>query len=217
MAPRPPPGLSLGGHGPPYLAIRISIAMKTGTPFENTIFTVQADSFQIASGKCDILDMSGSQILWATLLSFPYFPKIRVYEAKSRRTEILKVNRPREFGPMLEMYDYPVLDSISKSRIGTVRLTNDGWTLLDHSNQKMGYFNRVQELEDEIKLAVWHGYADDVRVCQLCQVVERDLGINLRITVDCSLDIQGQLDRRLTLSSVLVKMALEAAKFHTGL
>ncbi len=139
-----------------------------------------------------------------------------MYTGKSRRTQILKVDRPREFGPTSEIHDYPVLDSVSNSRIGTVRLTNYGWKLLDHSHQLIGYFNRVPVLEDGIKQGVWDGYVDDILVCQVSQVVKWDLGIDLKITVDCSLDPQGKLDRRLTLSSVLVKMALEASKRDTG-
>ena len=97
-----------------------------------------------------------------------------------------------------------------------MRLTNHGWKLLDHSHQQIGYFNRAPVLKDEIKQGVWDGYVDDILACQVFQVVKWDLGIDLRITVDCSLDPEGKLDRRLTLSSVLVKMALEASKRDTG-
>ena len=96
--------------------------MQTDSPFEHSIFTVQATSIQIARARCDILDESGTQILWAILIGFLAGVKIRVYVGKSGRIEILRINRPREFAPIAEMYDYPILDSISNIRIGTVTI-----------------------------------------------------------------------------------------------
>ncbi len=212
---------------------------QTDSPFEHSIYTVQADSIQIARARCDILDESGTQILWALLLGFLPGLKIRVYAGKSKRTEILRINRPREFGPLAEMYDYPIFDSMSNSKIGTVRLpkgrwklkpsekiyahlatpepsTMDDWMLLDHSDQKLGYFKGVPESDDKSKQNVWDMYVDDDRVCRVCEAVEWDFGTRLRITADCSLDTLGKIDRRLALSSVLVQMALRGEIMDMG-
>ena len=135
---------------------------------------------------------------------------------------ILEVNGPREFGPMSEVHDYPVLDSLSDSRIGTVRLSNDGWVLLNQSQQKAASFKGPSAIGDVVKPTVtvqrgglvptteglpaesWDGYVNEVHVCR---VVKLDAWYP-RISVDCSLDTRGMLDRRLTMASVLVKMAL---------
>lgn len=182
--------------------------MQAGTLFEHTIYSLQANHNQIAFGRCHVVDASGNPILWAVLLGFPSV-KIRVYLDKYSWTAILRVNRPREFGPMAEIHDYPVLDPIEKARIGTVRLTNDGWILLDQSHQRAGLFKQVQASESMPKHEIWDGYVDDVLLCQIHYL---DLGIDLKMTVDCSLDPDGKLDRRLTLSSALVRMALEVER-----
>jgi hypothetical protein len=214
--------------------------MQLYNPFDHSIFTVQADSIQITRARCDILDESGTEIFWAILIGFLAGVKIRVYAGESRRTEILRIDRPKEFGPMAERYDYPVIDFTNESRVGTVRLPEgswklkpsekiydfslehlkriamDGWILFNHQHEKVGYFKAVPESEDNCKQSVWDVYAGDDRVCQVSRVPERGFEKSLRITADCSIDVYGKLDRRLVLSSILVRMALEVEGMNQG-
>jgi hypothetical protein len=203
--------------------------MHAVSPFEHSIYIVQSGGLQMLRGRCEILDTWGNEILWATLLAFPGSPKIRVYAGRSEKNEVMKVNRPRTYGPMSENHDYAVLDSITNFRIGAVRLTNDGWTLHSQSHEKSGYFKQVCRSGDKfrpevtleqanlpiilegIPAEVWDGYAEDVHVCQVVKWHSKIL----RMTVDCSLDANRKLDRRLALSSALVQLAVEAEQYQS--
>jgi hypothetical protein len=202
--------------------------MQADTPFEHTIYIVQSGGLQILRGRCEILDSWGNEILWATLLGFPGSPKIRVYAGRSRRNEALKINRPRTYGPMSENHDYAVLDPTNNFSIGAVRLTNDGWMLLNKSHEKTICFKQVGQSADELRpkvmlqranlpiilegipAQVWDGYTDDEHVCQ---VVKWHSKIRT-IPVDCSLDAKGTLYKRLALSSALVQLAIEAEQYQ---
>jgi hypothetical protein len=185
--------------------------MPTRSQFENSILTIQAGGIQVVRGRCDILDEAETRVLWAILLGC-LGPRIRVFASNPRRIELLRVTRPKEFGPMSEIHDYPVFDLVESLRIGTVRLTNDGWILLDKNRRERGCFRRVQNSEDKLKQKAWAGYNDDAPVCQ---VVQWASGAAFRMTMDCSPDTKRRLDRRLVLSSVLVLAALEATKYQT--
>ena len=88
--------------------------------------------------------------------------------------------------------------------------------LLDDNHEKVGHFQPVPASDDKCKQKVWDGCVDDVRVCQVHRFDEWGLGRDLKITVDCSFDAQRRLDRRLVLSAVLVKMALEVEQMNQG-
>jgi hypothetical protein len=204
--------------------------MQWDTLFNQPIFTLQIRFWQMALGSCEILDASGAKILYAALLGF-VGPKIRVYAYKPKRAEILEVKGPRESAPASEISDYPVLDSVNDVRIGTVRLTNDGWLLLNQSHQETACFKNIQLFGDMDKPTIadqggrlpvavdgapakgWDGYVNDVHVCRIVK-----WGACSRMSVDCSFDTREMLDRRLTLASALVEMALAVyeIKLATG-
>ena len=98
--------------------------MQTDDPFEHSIYIVRAGPIQIARGDAIFLSASGSKILWAILLGF-LGPRIWVYVGKSRRTQVLKVDRPRDFCLMSDIYDYPVL--ICQELANWDRAINESW------------------------------------------------------------------------------------------
>jgi hypothetical protein len=189
------------------------VTPQNSNPFGHSIYTVRARIW-ISEG-CEILDSSGNRILGANLLGFFGTVKIRVCAGKSGWSKILKVEGPKEFGPMSAAHDYPVFDAGSDSRMGTVRLTNDGWILLDEGRHEIGRLKRVPELEDKDKPKVWDAYNDDVHLCRIVQFASGKIfGNRVKISVDCSSDTENKLDRRLLLSSALVQAASEIKNFH---
>ena len=179
-------------------------------------YLVRKKVFTLLGHVFEIYDDEGNMVLYSKQKAFKLKEDIRVYTGDDMRTEVLCI-KARNIIDFSAAYD--VFDPLTGENVGTLRrkgfrsLLQDKWEILDTTDNPIGTIE-----EDSMLLAlvrrflinlVPQSFTVTVNGHTVCQYRRRFNPFILKTEVDCSMDVNHELDRRLALAAVILLAAIE--------
>jgi uncharacterized protein YxjI len=184
--------------------------------FSYPTYLVRRKIIKFFGGAFHIFGPNGELLFYSKMKAFKLKEDIRLYTDESMKEEVLLIKARN----IIDIYStYDVFDSKTGEKIGALRrkglksLFKDEWVFLDGKDAPIGSIK-----EDSMLLALmrrflsgfipqtYDGFIGENRVCKFRQNFNPFV---LKITLDFSQDINGQLDRRLGIAGAVLLCAIE--------
>jgi hypothetical protein len=174
--------------------------------------------FKLLGGAFHVFDPAGNVVLYSKQKAFKLKEDIRIYTGEDMGTEVLTIRTDQiiDLGATYHVHDSQQggVRVGSLKRKGLKSMLRDEWVILDSSGQEVGIIQ-----EDSVALALlrrlmvgwllpqrYYGTIGNNPV----SVFTRNFNPFIsKISLDFSMDTQGQLDRRLGIAAVIMLLAID--------
>ncbi|MDO8587238.1 MAG: hypothetical protein Q7T82_09380 [Armatimonadota bacterium] len=189
----------------------------TSEQFMHSNYEIRRKFLKLFGGSYYILNGLGDEVMFASLKAFKLKEDITIYTGRDMQTEVLKI-RARQILDFSATYD--VTDAATDEKVGALRrkglksaFLKDEWLLLDNLDNEVGVIR-----EDNALLALvrrWltnlipQKYHAEMNGNQVCTFKQNFNPFSLRLAIDFSPDMRGQLDRRLGIAAGILLSAIE--------
>ena len=187
-------------------------------PFQHPGYLVRRKVFKLLGGAFHVFDPAGNVVLYSKQKAFKLKEDIRIYTGEDMGTEVLTIRTDQiiDLGATYHVHDSQQggVRVGSLKRKGLKSMLRDEWVILDSSGQEVGIIQ-----EDSVALALlrrlmvgwllpqrYYGTIGNNSV----SVFTRNFNPFIsKISLDFSMDTQGQLDRRLRIAAVIMLLAID--------
>lgn len=187
-------------------------------PFQHPGYLVRRKVFKLLGGAFHVFDPAGNVVLYSKQKAFKLKEDIRIYTGEDMGTEVLTIRTDQiiDLGATYHVHDSQQggVRVGSLKRKGLKSMLRDEWVILDSSGQEVGIIQ-----EDSFALALlrrlmvgwllpqrYYGTIGNNPV----SVFTRNFNPFIsKISLDFSMDTQGQLDRRLGIAAVIMLLAID--------
>ncbi len=187
-------------------------------PFQHPGYLVRRKVFKLLGGAFHVFDPAGNVVLYSKQKAFKLKEDIRIYTGEDMGTEVLTIRTDQiiDLGATYHVHDSQQggVRVGSLKRKGLKSMLRDEWVILDSSGQEVGIIQ-----EDSVALALlrrlmvgwllpqrYYGRIGNNSV----SVFTRNFNPFIsKISLDFSMDTQGQLDRRLGIAAVIMLLAID--------
>ncbi|MAB74837.1 MAG: hypothetical protein CMP26_00775 [Roseibacillus sp.] len=187
-------------------------------PFQHPGYLVRRKVFKLLGGAFHVFDPAGNVVLYSKQKAFKLKEDIRIYTGEDMGTEVLTIRTDQiiDLGATYHVHDSQQggVRVGSLKRKGLKSMLRDEWVILDSSGQEVGIIQ-----EDSVALALlrrlmvgwllpqrYYGTIGNNPV----SVFTRNFNPFIsKISLDFSMDTQGQLDRRLGIAAVIMLLAID--------
>ncbi|MBT16163.1 MAG: hypothetical protein CMO59_09300 [Verrucomicrobiales bacterium] len=187
-------------------------------PFQHPGYLVRRKVFKLLGGAFHVFDPAGNVVLYSKQKAFKLKEDIRIYTGEDMGTEVLTIRTDQiiDLGATYHVHDSQQggVRVGSLKRKGLKSMLRDEWVILDSSGQEVGIIQ-----EDSVALALlrrlmvgwllpqrYYGTIGNNSV----SVFTRNFNPFIsKISLDFSMDTQGQLDRRLGIAAVIMLLAID--------
>jgi hypothetical protein len=184
--------------------------------FGHQTYLVRRKVFKIFGGAFHIYDPTGQVAFYSALKAFKLKEDIRLFTGEDMQTEVLVI-QARSVLDIAATYD--VYDSATNEKVGALRrkglksILKDEWIFLDPSDREIGLVK-----EDSLALALVRRFllnifpqtfVAEMNGAPVCVMKQRFNPFILKLEVDFSPDVNGQLDRRLGIAAAILLSAIE--------
>ena len=187
-------------------------------PFQHPSYLVRRKVFKLLGGAFHVFDPAGNMVLYSKQKAFKLKEDIRIYTGEDMGTEVLTIRTDQiiDLGATYHVHDSQQggVRVGSLKRKGLKSMLRDEWVILDSSGQEVGTI-----LEDSVALALlrrlmvgwllpqkYYGSIGNIPVSLFTRNFNPFVS---KISLDFSMDSQGQLDRRLGIAAVIMLLAIE--------
>ncbi|MBU8895166.1 hypothetical protein DRW03_02745 [Corallococcus sp. H22C18031201] len=184
--------------------------------FAQTRYMIRRKFFKIFGGAFHIYDAMGNLAFYSKMKAFKLKEDLRVYTGEDMQEEVLviKARSILDFGAT-----YDVQDSATGTRLGALRrkglksMLRDEWLILDVNDKEVGTIQ-----EDSMLLAlvrrlltnlVPQTFVGNMGGAPVLTFKQHFNPFIQKIDLDYSVDVQGQLDRRLGIAAAILLCAIE--------
>ncbi len=187
-------------------------------PFQHPGYLVRRKVFKLLGGAFHVFDPAGNVVLYSKQKAFKLKEDIRIYTGEDMGTEVLTIRTDQiiDLGATYHVHDSQQggVRVGSLKRKGLKSMLRNEWVILDSSGQEVGIIQ-----EDSVALALlrrlmvgwllpqrYYGTIGNNPV----SVFTRNFNPFIsKISLDFSMDTQGQLDRRLGIAAVIMLLAID--------
>ena len=187
-------------------------------PFQHPSYLVRRKVFKLLGGAFHVFDPAGNAVLYSKQKAFKLKEDIRIYTGEDMGTEVLTIRTDQiiDLGATYHVHDSQQggVRVGSLKRKGLKSMLRDEWVILDSSGQEVGTIQ-----EDSVALALlrrlmvgwllpqkYYGSIGNIPVSLFTRNFNPFVS---KISLDFSMDTQGQLDRRLGIAAVIMLLAIE--------
>lgn len=187
-------------------------------PFQHPSYLVRRKVFKLLGGAFHVFDPAGNMVLYSKQKAFKLKEDIRIYTGEDMGTEVLTIRTDQiiDLGATYHVHDSQQggVRVGSLKRKGLKSMLRDEWVILDSSGQEVGTIQ-----EDSVALALlrrlmvgwllpqkYYGSIGNIPVSLFTRNFNPFVS---KISLDFSMDTQGQLDRRLGIAAVIMLLAIE--------
>jgi len=184
--------------------------------FQHNRYLLKRQVFAL-TGKFRIYDPAGSLVMFSEQKMFRLREDIRVFADESKTQEVLMI-RARQIMDFSAAYD--VIDSATGQKYGALRrkgirsILRDEWEVLDAGDQTIGML-----FEDSVGLALLRrllagsllpqNYDLTIAAERVADLRQRFNLFAYQLEIDFSMDIAGQLDRRIGIAAGILLAVVE--------
>ena len=187
-------------------------------PFQHPSYLVRRKVFKLLGGAFHVFDPAGNVVLYSKQKVFKLKEDIRIYTGEDMDTEVLTIRTDQiiDLGATYHVHD----SQLGGVRVGSLKrkglksMLRDEWVILDPSGQEVGIIQ-----EDSVALALlrrlmvgwllpqkYYGTIGNNPV----SVFTRNFNpLVSKMSLDFTMDTQGQLDRRLGIAAVIMLLAID--------
>lgn len=187
-------------------------------PFQHPSYLVRRKVFKLLGGAFHVFDPAGNVVLYSKQKAFKLKEDIRIYTGEDMDTEVLTIRTDQiiDLGATYHVHDSQQggVRVGSLKRKGLKSMLRDEWVILDPSGQEVGIIQ-----EDSVALALlrrlmvgwllpqkYYGTIGNNPV----SVFTRNFNpLVSKMSLDFTMDTQGQLDRRLGIAAVIMLLAID--------
>lgn len=187
-------------------------------PFQHPSYLVRRKVFKLLGGAFHVFDPAGNVVLYSKQKAFKLKEDIRIYTGEDMGTEVLTIRTDQiiDLGATYHVHDSQQggVRVGSLKRKGLKSMLRDEWVILDPSGQEVGIIQ-----EDSVALALlrrlmvgwllpqkYYGTIGNNPV----SVFTRNFNpLVSKMSLDFTMDTQGQLDRRLGIAAVIMLLAID--------
>ena len=187
-------------------------------PFQHPRYLVRRKVFKLLGGAFHVFDPAGNVVLYSKQKAFKLKEDIRIYTGEDMDTEVLTIRTDQiiDLGATYHVHDSQQggVRVGSLKRKGLKSMLRDEWVILDPSGQEVGIIQ-----EDSVALALlrrlmvgwllpqkYYGTIGNHPV----SVFTRNFNpLVSKMSLDFTMDTQGQLDRRLGIAAVIMLLAID--------
>ena len=187
-------------------------------PFQHPSYLVRRKVFKLLGGAFHVFDPAGNVVLYSKQKVFKLKEDIRIYTGEDMDTEVLTIRTDQiiDLGATYHVHDSQQggVRVGSLKRKGLKSMLRDEWVILDPSGQEVGIIQ-----EDSVALALlrrlmvgwllpqkYYGTIGNNPV----SVFTRNFNpLVSKMSLDFTMDTQGQLDRRLGIAAVIMLLAID--------
>ncbi len=187
-------------------------------PFQHPSYLVRRKVFKLLGGAFHVFDPAGNVVLYSKQKAFKLKEDIRIYTGEDMGTEVLTIRTDQiiDLGATYHVHDSQQggVRVGSLKRKGLKSMLRDEWVILDSSGQEVGSIQ-----EDSVALALlrrlmvgwllpqkYYGSIGNIPVSLFTRNFNPFIS---KISLDFSMDTQGQLDRRLGIAAVIMLLAID--------
>lgn len=187
-------------------------------PFQHPGYLVRRKVFKLLGGAFHVFDPAGNVVLYSKQKAFKLKEDIRIYTGEDMGTEVLTIRTDQiiDLGATYHVHDSQQggVRVGSLKRKGLKSMLRDEWVILDSSGQEVGIIQ-----EDSVALALlrrlmvgwllpqrYYGTIGNNSVSEFTRNFNPFIS---KISLDFSMDTQGQLDRRLGIAAVIMLLAID--------
>ena len=187
-------------------------------PFQHPSYLVRRKVFKLLGGAFHVFDPAGNVVLYSKQKAFKLKEDIRIYTGEDMDTEVLTIRTDQiiDLGATYHVHDSQQggVRVGSLKRKGLKSMLRDEWVILDSSGQEVGSIQ-----EDSVALALlrrlmvgwllpqkYYGSIGNIPVSLFTRNFNPFIS---KISLDFSMDTQGQLDRRLGIAAVIMLLAID--------
>ena len=187
-------------------------------PFQHPSYLVRRKVFTLLGGAFHVFDPAGNVVLYSKQKAFKLKEDIRIYTGEDMGTEVLTIRTDQiiDLGATYHVHDSQQggVRVGSLKRKGLKSMLRDEWVILDSSGQEVGSIQ-----EDSVALALlrrlmvgwllpqkYYGSIGNIPVSLFTRNFNPFIS---KISLDFSMDTQGQLDRRLGIAAVIMLLAID--------
>ena len=187
-------------------------------PFQHPSYLVRRKGFKLLGGAFHVFDPAGNVVLYSKQKAFKLKEDIRIYTGEDMGTEVLTIRTDQiiDLGATYHVHDSQQggVRVGSLKRKGLKSMLRDEWVILDSSGQEVGSIQ-----EDSVALALlrrlmvgwllpqkYYGSIGNIPVSLFTRNFNPFIS---KISLDFSMDTQGQLDRRLGIAAVIMLLAID--------
>ena len=187
-------------------------------PFQHPSYSIRRKVFKLLGGAFHVFDPAGNVVLYSKQKAFKLKEDIRIYTGEDMGTEVLTIRTDQviDLGATYHVHDSQQggVRVGSLKRKGLKSMLRDEWVILDSSGQEVGSIQ-----EDSVALALlrrlmvgwllpqkYYGSIGNIPVSLFTRNFNPFVS---KISLDFSMDSQGQLDRRLGIAAVIMLLAIE--------
>ena len=186
--------------------------------FQHPSYLVRRKVFKLLGGAFHVFDPAGNVVLYSKQKAFKLKEDIRIYTGEDMGTEVLTIRTDQviDLGATYHVHDSQQggVRVGSLKRKGLKSMLRDEWVILDSSGQEVGSIQ-----EDSVALALlrrlmvgwllpqkYYGSIGNIPVSLFTRNFNPFVS---KISLDFSMDTQGQLDRRLGIAAVIMLLAID--------